>query len=137
MIGNLRSVVLDCKHPAELARFYRKLLGGTVEDEDAGWSVLTDPQGLRLAFQLAPDHEPPKFPDTRGSQQIHLDITVGDIELAEPDVLRLGATRVKEAVGEDRFRVYRDPAGHTFCLVWGTEANTRGIVPDGPSAQSL
>jgi catechol-2,3-dioxygenase len=27
--------------------------------------------------------------------------------------------RVTDAVGEDHFRVYRDPAGHPFCLVWG------------------
>lgn len=119
MIGTLRSIVLDCKHPAELARFYRKLLGGTVEDADETWSVLTDPQGRRFAFQLAPDHEPPLFPDPRGSQQFHLDIEVGDIDIAQPDVLRLGATRVEDAVGENRFRVFRDPAGHPFCLVWG------------------
>ncbi|MFC9472052.1 VOC family protein [Nocardia sp. NPDC055002] len=34
----------------------------------------------------------------------------------------LGATRVTDAVGEDRFRVFRDPAGHTFCLGWGITA---------------
>ncbi|MFG1771595.1 VOC family protein [Nocardia salmonicida] len=122
MIGNLRSVVLDCKHPAGLARFYRELLGGTVEDTDETWTVLTDSQGRRLAFQLAPEHEPPLFPDPRGSQQLHLDIEVDDIESAQRNVLSLGATRVPDAVGEDNFRVFRDPAGHTFCLVWGTTA---------------
>ncbi|MFE9789332.1 VOC family protein [Nocardia salmonicida] len=122
MIGNLRSVVLDCKHPAGLARFYQELLGGTVEDTDETWAVLTDSQGRRLAFQLAPEHEPPQFPDPRGSQQFHLDIEVGDIESAQRNVLSLGATRVTDAVGEDNFRVFRDPAGHTFCLVWGITA---------------
>jgi hypothetical protein len=34
-------------------------------------------------------------------------------------VLALGATRVTGAVEDGTFRVYRDPAGHTFCLVWG------------------
>ncbi|MGW5924464.1 VOC family protein [Nocardia fluminea] len=122
MIGKLRSVVLDCKHPAELARFYRELIGGTVEVTDETWVVLTDPHGRRLAFQLAPEHEPPHFPDPRGSQQFHLDIEVGDIEVAQRSVLDLGASRVTDAVGEDRFRVFRDPAGHTFCLVWGIAA---------------
>ncbi len=42
-----------------------------------------------------------------------------DIEIAEREVVALGATSVADADGEDRFRVYRDPAGHTFCLVWG------------------
>lgn len=122
MIGKLRSIVLDTKDPAGLAKFYGDVLGGIVREDDETWSVATDPDGRRVACQLSPDHEPPSFPDPRGSQQIHLDIEVDDIDAAERDVLALGATRVTDAVGEDRFRVYRDPAGHTFCLVWGITA---------------
>jgi catechol 2,3-dioxygenase-like lactoylglutathione lyase family enzyme len=94
-----------------------------VEVVDETWSVVTDPQGRRFAFQLSPEHEPPRFPDPQGSQQLHLDIEVDDIDTAERDVLALGATRVPDAHGEDRFRVFRDPAGHTFCLVWGITAD--------------
>jgi catechol 2,3-dioxygenase-like lactoylglutathione lyase family enzyme len=119
MIGTLRSVVIDCRDPRRLADFYAEVLGGEPAPEDDTWVVLTDPAGRRLAFQLAPEHEPPRFPDPRGSQQFHLDVQVDDVEEAERKVLALGATRVTTAVGEDRFRVYRDPAGHTFCLVWG------------------
>jgi catechol-2,3-dioxygenase len=119
MIGKLRSVVLDCRDPLQLATFYAGLLGGSVEKEDDTWVVLTEPTGRRLAFQLAPEHEPPRFPDPRGSQQFHLDIHVDDIDSAERDVLALGATRVTDAREDSLFRVYRDPAGHTFCLVWG------------------
>lgn len=36
---------------------------------------------------------------------------------AEKQVLALGATRVTEAHEEIDFRVFRDPAGHTFCLI--------------------
>jgi catechol-2,3-dioxygenase len=119
MIGKLRSVVLDTKDPRLLAAFYAAVLGGEVVPEDDTWVVLTDPTGRRLAFQLAPEHEPPRFPDTRGSQQFHLDVAVTDVDDAESKVLALGATRVTDAIGEDHFRVYRDPAGHPFCLVWG------------------
>jgi catechol 2,3-dioxygenase-like lactoylglutathione lyase family enzyme len=119
VIGKLRSVVVDCKDPQELATFYAGVLGGTLHREDETWVVLTDPTGRRLAFQLSPQHEPPKFPDPRGSQQFHLDIAVDDVDRAERDVLALGATRVSDAVEDNLFRVYRDPAGHTFCLVWG------------------
>jgi catechol 2,3-dioxygenase-like lactoylglutathione lyase family enzyme len=119
MIGKLRSVVLDCRDPLQLATFYAGVLGGSLENEDDTWVVLTDPTGRRLAFQLAPEHEPPRFPDPRGSQQFHLDIQVDDIDSAERDVLALGATPVTDAVEDNPFRVFRDPAGHTFCLVWG------------------
>ena len=122
MIGKLRSVVLDCRDPLALASFYAGVLGGTVEKEDDTWVVLTDPTGRRLAFQLAPEHEPPRFPDPRGSQQFHLDIAIDDADVAERDVLALGATRVADAVEDNLFRVFRDPAGHTFCLVWGIPA---------------
>ncbi|MCW2517034.1 MAG: glyoxalase [Mycobacterium sp.] len=120
MIGKLRSIVLDTRDPRGLAAFYEGVLGGDVEAEDDTWVVLKNPAGRRLAFQLAPDHEPPDFPDPRGSQQFHLDVEVLDVDDAESKVLALGATRVTEAIGEDNFRVYRDPAGHPFCLVWGT-----------------
>jgi predicted enzyme related to lactoylglutathione lyase len=123
MIGQLRSVVLDTKDPRRLGQFYEAVLGGTFDVVDDTWSVLTDPTGRRLAFQLSPEHEPPRFPDPRGSQQFHLDIQVDDIDTAERDVLALGATRVTDAEGDDRFRVFRDPAGHTFCLVWGITAD--------------
>ena len=114
-------MVMDCADPRRLADFYAELLGGVPEAEDDTWVVLTDPSGRRLAFQLSPEHRPPQFPDPRGSQQFHLDVAVDDIATAERQVLALGASRVADAVGEDHFRVYRDPAGHPFCLVWGVE----------------
>ncbi|WP_236950010.1 VOC family protein [Mycobacterium sp. MS1601] len=90
MIGKVRSVVLDCKSPRLLAAFYAEVLGGAVEISDETWVVLNTPDGLRLAFQLAPEHEPPVFPDRRGTQQFHLDIEVRDVEEAQAKVLALG-----------------------------------------------
>ncbi|MDF2822687.1 MAG: glyoxalase [Mycobacterium sp.] len=111
-------MVLDCRSPRLLAAFYAELVGGDIEVQDESWVVLTDPAGHRLAFQLAPEHEPPTFPDRAGSQQLHLDIDVDDVDDAEAKVLALGATRVTDAVEQEDFRVFRDPAGHPFCLVF-------------------
>jgi catechol 2,3-dioxygenase-like lactoylglutathione lyase family enzyme len=121
VIGKLRSVVVDCRDPRALAEFYAGILGGDVASEDDTWVVLTEPSGRRLAFQQSPEHEPPAFPDPAGSQQFHLDIEVGDVDAAERQVLELGATRVTDAPDEDDFRVFRDPAGHTFCLVFNVD----------------
>jgi hypothetical protein len=93
-----------------------------LEDDDDTWVTIVD-NGLRISFQLSPDHQPPAFPDRQGSQQLHFDIQVDDVDEAERQVLALGATRVQEGQKETDFRVFRDPAGHTFCLVFGIEAD--------------
>lgn len=116
-VKGLWTIVLDCPDPRKLAAFYSGLLGGEIleGESDRTWVAMLDPQGRRLAFQLAPEYRPPRFPDPNGSQQIHLDILVSDVEVAEPAALALGATLVQTA---ETFRVYADPVGHTFCLVW-------------------
>ncbi|WP_280421546.1 VOC family protein [Nocardia carnea] len=116
-VEGLRTVVLDCPDPWKLAEFYLGLLGGEIvrPESDDTWVAMVDPQGRRLAFQLSPQYRPPQFPDPAGSQQIHLDIRVSDVEVAERAVLALGATLIQTT---DSFRVYTDPVGHTFCLVW-------------------
>ncbi|GGN24856.1 glyoxalase [Lentzea pudingi] len=119
MVGQLRSVVLDCPNPRELASFYEELLGAErLAGEDDTWVVIVA-GGTRIAFQLAPEYEPPSFPDPRGSQQFHLDVLVEDVEEAEPKVLALGAKLLRRD-NDDTFRVYADPVGHPFCLVWLT-----------------
>jgi hypothetical protein len=92
MIGQLYGPVLDC------------------------WVSIQDERGWRVSFQRSPEHQPPRFPDPAASQQIHFDVRVEDVDAAEPAVLALGATRL-DGQGPD-FRVYADPAGHPFCLVW-------------------
>jgi len=110
--------VLDTRDPRGLADFYVELLGArTVRDQD-DWVTIEEPAGRWLSFQTSPEHGAPRFPDPAGSQQLHLDIHVEDVDDAERKVLELGATRVIDANEDGDFRVYRDPAGHPFCLVW-------------------
>jgi hypothetical protein len=73
--------------------------------------VSTSSQASGLAFQLAPDHRPPTWPNSLVPQQFHLDIMVEDVAAATPRVLDLGATRL------DGENVFADPAGHPFCLI--------------------
>jgi len=44
-------------------------------------------------------------------------VLVEDVEEAEPRVLELGARLVQKDTDSD-FRVYADPVGHPFCLMW-------------------
>lgn len=123
MIGRLQAVVLDCPDAEELARFYVQLTGLEWADSDGSWVTLKGPDGHpRLCFQKVPDYRPPRWPDPAYPQQGHLDIEVDDIGTAEPAVLRLGATLLRGDGGrETGFRVYADPVGHPFCLVWGQD----------------
>jgi catechol 2,3-dioxygenase-like lactoylglutathione lyase family enzyme len=116
VIGRLSAVVFDCPDPHALARFYSELLGLPVTGDDGDWVDIGDSQAGRLSFQQASGHQPPQWPDPAFPQQVHLDIRVADIAEAEPRVLALGATRLPGE--EPGFRVYADPAGHPFCLLW-------------------
>lgn len=121
-VARLRSVVVDCPEPRELARFYAAVAGGVPEEEDADWVVLRVPGGPRLAFQRSEGYTPPDWPRAdHDSQQFHLDFDAGstweEVDEAERKVLALGAKVLdRQDDGAEDFRVYADPAGHPFCL---------------------
>ncbi|MGK5531401.1 VOC family protein [Streptomyces sp. URMC 129] len=123
MIATLQCTVVDCPDPAGLGRFYREILGWELDESDPEWVTLTSPEGFRLAFQLAPDHRPPRWPDPEHPQQFHLDFDVprrADVERAREQVTALGATFLHDSGGAHRGHlVFADPAGHPFCLCYG------------------
>ena len=113
MIGRLHHVVIDCPDPAALAGFYSELLGLPITYRTADFVVIArDDTTSGVAFQLAPDHQAPRWPDPERPQQIHLDVMVDDLDAAGRLVLALGATRL-----DGPTHVYADPAGHPFCLI--------------------
>lgn len=117
-IAKFRTVVVDCPDPRALADFYAALLGWPITSVEDDWVVVSDGgPPKRLAFQLAPDHQPPAWPDPDRPQQFHLDVTVDDLDEAEAQVIKIGATKHAHQPSEDDdFRVFLDPAGHPFCL---------------------
>ena len=113
MIGRLHHVVVDCPDPVALAAFWSTVLGLPVTFRSQDWVVVSrDATTSGLAFQLAPDHRPPRRGDPDRPQQLHLDVMVDDVRGAGEAVLALGATRL-----DDAGSVFADPAGHPFCLV--------------------
>lgn len=117
MIGRWHGLIIDCPDPDALAGFYQELLGMQRVYAEGDWVVIGDaPDRPGVAFQRIADFAPPRWPDPAHPQQMHLDVRVEDIEQAEPQVLALGATRLPG--GGETFRVYADPVGHPFCLVW-------------------
>jgi len=112
MRGRTHHLVLDCPDPRALASFYSALLGQPITyDSDDFVVVAADSTASGLAFQRAPDHRRPTWPDPEVPQQMHLDVMVEDVAAATPEVLALGATALSPT------GVFADPAGHPFCLI--------------------
>jgi Glyoxalase-like domain len=112
MIGRVHHVVLDGPDPLALATFYSQLLSQPITYQDEDWVVVAaSDQASGFAFQRAPEHVSPTWPDPAVQQQFHLDIMVEDVEASSAPVLALGARKL------DGEGVFADPAGHPFCLI--------------------
>lgn len=119
MVGRLEKTVFDSPEPRVLAAFYAEVLGMQVNEDHADWVVIgLGPGDRHLAFQRAANWVPPSWPDPEHPQQLHLDIRVDNVDEAERAVVALGARGIP-AERETGFRVFVDPAGHPFCLVFG------------------
>jgi len=130
----LRAVALDATDARAVAEFWRQLLGyeyragdepppaGSPDPRGEDWLVLRDQAGAaRLAVQQVDELPAATWPDPSVPQQLHLDLTVADVdELAiQKDRARsLGARILQDRSGdpEEPLYVFADPAGHPFCI---------------------
>jgi len=75
VIGKLEKTVIDCPDPRALAGFYAQVLGMRINEDSDDWVVIGTGLGAReVALQRAPDFVPPRWPDPRHPQRLHLDI---------------------------------------------------------------
>lgn len=123
MAITLAAVVLDAAELEAESRFWHHLLGGSLERKERH-HILRVHGSPVLAIQLAPGHVPPQWP-TGQPQQIHIDLAVDDITAAHHRAVEAGArllTRQEDIddTAKSGYRVFADPAGHPFCLCWGT-----------------
>lgn len=121
-MGKLQQVVVDCRHPAWLARFWAAALDGfdVLPYDDAeiarlaetGLTPETDTcvivvgAGLELGFQQVEVDDVPKKP-------MHLDISASDRKAEVERLVALGAT-VNETFDDHTWM--RDPEGNDFCV---------------------
>lgn len=123
--AKIGSFVYDCAHPGQMAIFYAKLVGGTVEaDPYGGYEVVTDKTGITLGFQYDSEYEPPVYLGGGGEQQpmLHVDIAVKDRDQAVAYALSIGAKWPPEQFSvpgsgwEPDWTTLLDPDGHPFFL---------------------
>ncbi len=119
----LQSVVLDCRQPAELAKFYCDLLGGKIAYEiDCFVAVSIPGETVSISCQLDEGYTPPAWPGSWDEQakMEHLDFSVEDIEASVEFALLLGATKPLAQYWQPelgpQWVTLIDPAGHPFCL---------------------
>jgi catechol 2,3-dioxygenase-like lactoylglutathione lyase family enzyme len=117
---HLTAAVLGTPDPRGLARFYQRLLGWQLRDDEEEWATLRPADGgTGLSFQLETDHVPPVWPPERGTQQmqLHLDFEVDDLPAACAIAEEAGARQLGQYTEpHEDVRIYADPAGHPFCL---------------------
>ncbi len=120
-VGQLMNIVVDCPDAGISARFWAAVLGWERVQENADSVDIADASDgrRRLVFQQIAGYRPPGWPDQGPPQQLHLDVRVDDLEIADQRVRALGAVPLGERVvlEDETYRVYADPAGHPFCLV--------------------
>lgn len=138
----LRAVVLDTTDARGVAEFYRALLGfvyragdeppppGSADPRGSDWLVLRDRDGVaRLAVQQVAELPTATWPDPTVPQQLHLDMTVANIDelgVQRERALSLGARLLhdRSADPDEPLFVFADPAGHPFCIF---------VSPDHPA----
>jgi Glyoxalase-like domain len=117
----ITELVLDCRDPGKLARFWSEVLDYRIVYEEPDGVEIAPPapsQGMpsptTLLFLRSDD---PKHDKLR----LHIDVSATDRtqdeELAR--LLELGARRIDIGQGEQTWYVLADPEGHEFCLLQG------------------
>jgi len=98
----------DARSAGAQARWWADVLGGTVVDDERGFSSVRDVPGLPFdAIDLIPVPEPKSV-----KNRIHWDITSDDL----PALLKRGATVLAEPTTRARWHVLQDPEGNEFCV---------------------
>ncbi|MBX7448723.1 VOC family protein [Mycolicibacterium sp. 3033] len=116
-VGTLGATSIDCPNPGELADFYAALLGmrRLVETPDGGVVAITDGAAI-LALMRVDGYVAPTWPDPEVPAQMHLDVSVADVDAAVAAAERLGARQAEVQPQPTLWRVMLDPVGHPFCL---------------------
>jgi Glyoxalase-like domain len=115
-VVGVAALAVDCAEPAELARWWGRLLGGSVEADEHGFATLHAP-GLDIDFARVPEAK-------TGKNRLHLDLRSSDLAAATEQAVALGATRADDVYDGGDWQVMRDPEGNEFCFLRprGTES---------------
>ena len=109
-IVGIAALAIDCTDPLRLARWWSRVLGGSIDIDPEGLATLRTPEGLAIDFFRVPE---PKTVKNR----LHLDLRSREFTTAIEEALALGATRADDIYAGGRWQVLRDPEGNEFCIL--------------------
>ena len=119
MACRISELVLDCRDPEALARFWCEVLDFVVLDREGDGSIEIGPcegfGGPQPTIILSPTAAP-----ERAKPRLHIDVNATDRDqAAELDrLLKLGARPADVGqTGEESWNVLADPEGNEFCLL--------------------
>jgi predicted enzyme related to lactoylglutathione lyase len=107
------SVVVDCKKPAALARFWAEVLGYRIVFEEPDEVVVARDEDTypTLVFVPVPESKTVK-------NRLHIDLAPEDHDAAVERLKQLGAHPVDVGQGPDvSWVVLADPEGNEFCVL--------------------
>lgn len=119
MACRISELVLECRDPEALARFWCEVLDFVVLDREGDGSVEIGPRegfgGPQPTIILSPSDEP-----RQGKSRLHVDVNATDRD-QEAELERLLALGARPAdvgqTGNESWHVLVDPEGNEFCLL--------------------
>jgi catechol 2,3-dioxygenase-like lactoylglutathione lyase family enzyme len=119
MACRISELVLECRDPELLARFWCEVLDFVVLDREDDGSIEIGPRegsgGLQPTIILSPTDE-----SERAKPRLHIDVNATDRD-QDAELERLLALGARPAdvgqTGEEPWHVLADPEGNEFCLL--------------------
>ena len=112
MALRLEEIVVDCRDPVSLARWWQTVTGWQVVGENSDGVELAPTPGQTPSIMFTEVAEPKRY-----KNRLHLDWVPDDQHAEVERLLSLGASRVD--IGQDSapWVVMADPEGNEFCVL--------------------
>ncbi|MET0888411.1 MAG: VOC family protein [Mycetocola sp.] len=108
----LEEIVVDCRDPSSLARWWQAATGWQIVDEDGDGAELAPAPGQTPSIMFI------RVPELKRSKnRLHLDWVPDDQQAEVERLVGLGATQVDIGQGGASWVVLADPEGNEFCVL--------------------
>ena len=114
MASKFTELIIDCRDPAMLGRFWAAALDYEITEEDDDGVFIEGPEGSGPGLLFSASSEP-----KTEKNRLHIDVNPTDRDQAEEveRLIGLGARRIDIGQGDQSWEVLADPEGNEFCVL--------------------